>query len=159
MHFPAYRGLPYDDEVPANYYAVDRHTGVYKPRKHWCYIAEIVRDDTIVRPSFLVKDKQGHDSRVAFHLDRNIVTFRLSTDPIEPLCFNNVPCKVGNTICIMYANQHGFMDGTCGIRVEERDCVSVGQERSNPILLIRVSKNRYCPAVSKSFLPSMTGLR
>lgn len=78
---------------------------------------------------FLVKDKENHESRVAFHFEGKNGPLLRVIDPeflsSGPPVFNKVPCKVGNTICIMYAEQHDFMDLTHGIRVEERDCVSV----------------------------------
>lgn len=130
VHFPSYKQLPHDNDLNEDYYSLDGRSGVYRPGMHWCYIAEIIRDDTFVRPMFLVKDKEGHESRVAFHLEGRTGPMIRQIPPqfgaVEPPSFNKVPCKVGNTICIMYANQHDFADFTHGIRVEERDTVTVG---------------------------------
>lgn len=128
VYFPIYRKLLHENDVPEDYYTLDQ-SGVYQPRRHWCYIAEIIRDDTFVRPTFLVKDKEGYECKVAFHFEghegpvHHVVTEQ-HKPPSTP-SFNKVPCKVGNTICIMYAQRHGFMDFTQGIRVEDRDSVSV----------------------------------
>lgn len=85
-----------------------------------------MEDYTLVRPTIWVKDRDGYESRVAFHLPDTKVFFRRSRGQEEPISFNGVPCEIGNTICIMYANQHNnFMDGSVRIRVEVGDTVSV----------------------------------
>lgn len=135
VYFPTYKKLPHDRGLNEDYYNLDVRSGIYKPGRHWCYIAEIIRDDTLVSPMFLVKDKDGHESRVAFHFEgRTGPMVRVRIPELEPLSapsFNKVPCKVGNTICIMYAHQHNFLDCTHGIRVEERDSVSVSPWSAN----------------------------
>jgi len=124
MFFPTYRELPHDD-----YHTVNDRSGTFQIKKHWCYIAEITRDDTLVSPMFFAKDKEGHESRVAFHLQEGgtgpMIRMRIETSQPDPPSFNNVPCTVGSTICIMYGHQHNFLDSTHGIRLEDRNSVSV----------------------------------
>ena len=128
IYFPTYRELPHDYRPFSNldYHTFNDRSRTFQIKKHWCYIAEIIRDDTLTRPMYWVKDKEGHESRMAFHLDgRTGPMIRVVIETPDPPSFNNVPCTVGSTICVMYAHQHNFMDLTHGIRLEERESISV----------------------------------
>ena len=74
--------------------------------RHWCFIAEITADASIFRPVFLVRDRDGKETRIALYLD--------DTSLYDPRNY-----KVGNTICVMYAFKKQFADGTSGVRVED----------------------------------------
>jgi len=83
---------------------LDISTGQYA--LHWCFLAEIVADGSLFRPTFQVRDRDGKLTMVALYFDDGT--------PFD--CRDYV---VGNTICIMYAFQKIFLDGRPGVRVEE----------------------------------------
>lgn len=86
-----------------------------KPCIHWAFIGEedCVEKVTRIRP--WVKDRAGELVPIAFYPDNNE----------EPATFKWSDLKKGHTICILYAEQHPFMDGTMGIRVETLNNVKV----------------------------------
>lgn len=100
--------------------------GVYRPSKHWCFFAEII--EVIpwpARPMFHVKDVIGNDELlVSFNCDERYM-FPTITEA----------CKVGSTICIMYANSHRFMDGQVGIRVESLETIYTVRRYGSPYAL------------------------
>jgi hypothetical protein len=58
----------------------------------------------------------------------------MSNFPVHP----NIPeplTEEGNTIAILYAEQHNFMDGTIGFRIEDANRVHVRPIPLNGILL------------------------
>lgn len=61
---------------------------------------------------YYAKDTDGATVFIAFH-----------TDDRSPGILQE--CKVGDTLAIMYANSHAFMDGKVGIRVEADEFVKV----------------------------------
>jgi len=63
---------------------------------------------------FHVKDLEGYKFLVAFHLDNNE----------EVASMEN--CRVGRTMSISHAQQHQFVDGQVGIRLEDASSVKVG---------------------------------
>lgn len=100
--FPPFRRLPDALEFDPKY--LDISTGRYAI--HWCFLAEIVADDSLFRPTFQVRDRDGKITMVALYLENGTP-------------FDRRDYKVGNTICIMYAFQKIFLDGRPGVRVEE----------------------------------------
>ena len=72
---------------------------------HWCFIGEITRNASLVRPVFHVRDRDGKTAIVGLYLD-------------DESLYNPKRFVVGNTICIMYAKRKQFADGSSGIRVE-----------------------------------------
>lgn len=61
---------------------------------------------------YLLRDVTGTEFIVAFY-----------TDERSPEVLRD--CKVGDTMAIMYAHMHNFIDGQVGIRVEEAETVKV----------------------------------
>ena len=53
-----------------------------------------------------------------------MLAFYLDTGEELPRIFLK-HAKAGNTISIMYAEQHNFLDGQCGLRIEDVSCVKV----------------------------------
>ena len=92
------------------YYTSPDANRVVRPRIHWCFIAEIIADVSVVRPVYSVRDRDGKVTLVALYFDNNV-------------SFDSKYYRVGNTICVMYACKKIFMDGQQGIRVEEPECV------------------------------------
>jgi hypothetical protein len=74
-------------------------------------VGEIILDASIVRPVYHVRDRDGKTAIVALYFD----------DATKWTQDRRV--KVGNTICVMYAEQKVFMDGSQGIRCEDPENV------------------------------------
>jgi hypothetical protein len=105
----------------------DREDGVYGPLRHWCYLGEITERVVFTRLCLTVKDKKGDKVIVSFYLDSDkpgIFNFPVHRNVPEPLT------NRGNTIAILYAQQHNFLDGSIGFRIEDAEKVQV-----RPILL------------------------
>ncbi|KAH0559823.1 hypothetical protein GP486_003658 [Trichoglossum hirsutum] len=110
--FPTFSGLPEDDGIDLSFY--DTADGFsYTPRKHWCFLAEIIDIEKLIRVLLIVRDKAGATMRVAFYTDGRGTELAPSK------------LQIGHTIAILYAHQHGFLDGTTGIRQEESCAVKV----------------------------------
>ena len=111
--FPSFRECPGEHQWDDRYFRdADPDdpscAGLY--RKHWCLLGEIIQAENFIRPRIVAKDNRGKEFVVAFYPD----------NPSDmPRILKNF--KAGNTIAIMYALGHGFLDGTIGVRVEETD--------------------------------------
>ncbi|KAG0266579.1 hypothetical protein BG011_001768 [Mortierella polycephala] len=106
-YFPAYNELPFDCYVNLAFY--HERNGILTPAFHWCFMAEIM-DDTFAQTSFLrhrleAKDRDGARMPILFYLDRGVT-------------LDTTHFKTGNTIFVRYAEQHAFMDGSNGLRIE-----------------------------------------
>jgi hypothetical protein len=77
-------------------------------------LAEIIDIELFVRVKLIVRDKAGASVPVSFHTDGRGTEFAPSH------------MQSGYTVVILYAQQHGFLDLTTGIRQEEIDGVKVG---------------------------------
>ena len=131
--FPSFSQSPHENDAPYAYYR-KRGDGVYAPKRHWCFLGEIT--DTLVfnRLCLWVKDRRGGVVPANFHLEQSRPFIRVFTPGMSNFpVHRNVPESLtnkGNTIAILYAQQHNFFDGTVGFRIEEGDQVQV-----RPILL------------------------
>ncbi|KAJ9130675.1 hypothetical protein NKR23_g12079 [Pleurostoma richardsiae] len=104
--FPTFASLQGEDDINMRFY--DTADGFnYTPRKHWCFLAEIVDIEQFIRVKLIVRDVAGATVPVAFHTDDRGTEFAHSQ------------LRPGYTIAILYAHQHGFLDFTTGIRQEE----------------------------------------
>lgn len=104
--FPPFRSLPeYHEDGPYR----DGESG-----PHWCFVGEITRNASLVRPVYHVRDLEGNTVVVGFYLD-------------DDSDFDRKKYKVGNTICVMHAKRKLFLDGSHGIRVEELRTVQGSQ--------------------------------
>ena len=116
--YPPYSELSPEDEYPSlEYYNDDG--GYCTPKRHWCLVAEIVENHTFMR------HRQHLILRTRLSLDRFQLVFYLDKEPASTDSFNYDQLKVGNTICVLYAERKRFLDGTQGIRQESADCVHV----------------------------------
>ncbi|KAH9000380.1 hypothetical protein EDB92DRAFT_495961 [Lactarius akahatsu] len=111
--FPSFRECPDENDIPYAYYR-EREEGVYTPIRHWCYLGEITESVVFTRLCLTVKDKRGDNVTTSFYLDSHqpggaFTTFTpgMSNFPVH----RNVPKPLtdkGNTIAILYAQQHDF---------------------------------------------------
>jgi hypothetical protein len=79
---------------------------LYRPRKHWCFLTEIINIEKFLRLRLIVKDKTDHIVPITFYTDDR----GLELDPSYT--------QEGFTVAILYAKQHGFLDLSVGIRHE-----------------------------------------
>jgi hypothetical protein len=109
-NFLDYDSLPVEYEFDDKYYNKNEGT---KTRFCWVFLGEIT-DDSNSKLSFhrnktVVKDINSKDGiPIFFYLDNNI---KLDTSKL----------KKKNIICIFYALIHYFMDGTIGIRIDNKN--------------------------------------
>lgn len=104
--FPIFAGLPEENDINLAFYnTVDGFS--YMPRKHWCFLAEIIDIELFIRTKLIVRDKEGATVPVTFYTDGKGTEFAPSQ--LQP----------GYTVAILYAQKHSFLDLTTGIRQEE----------------------------------------
>ena len=126
--FPRFMKCPDENDIPDFYYG-QRADGIYAPVRHWCFLGEITEKGVFNRLCLRVRDREGVVVSANFHLDSSgcgmrVFTPGMSNFPTHP----NVPeplVKEGSTIAILYGNQHSFMDGSEGFRIEVADSVQV----------------------------------
>jgi hypothetical protein len=117
--FPSFEDCPHENDIPFTYYR--ERGGVYYPIRHWCFLGEITYRLVFNRLCLTVKDRKGEELPANFHLDSRgprMFTPGMSNFPEHP----NIPQSLteeGNTIAILYPEQHNFMDGTIGFRIED----------------------------------------
>jgi hypothetical protein len=138
--FPRFLDCPNEMEIP---YPRDHYSeledGHYVPIRHWCFLGEITYCGVVMsRLYILAKDRTGKTITVSFYLNSH-VPGEVPGFPVH----HNIPkslTKKGNTIAILYPDQHEFADGSIGFRIENADRVQVG-----PILFGRgLAKRRTC---------------
>jgi len=109
-HFPPFSACPDENDMDLDYYhSVGGY--MYHPTRHWCLLAEITHVVHFLRLRLLVKDHSGGTFPVAFYLEDG-------TPDLSKY-------RVGDTVAILYAHQHGFLDMTVGIRQEESSACQV----------------------------------
>ena len=135
--FPTFRDCPIELEIPypRDHYR-EREGGGFIPIRHWCFLGQITESVVFTRLCLEVKDRTGKVVIASFYLDSlgfgarfTSFTPGMINFPVHP----NIPkslTKKGNTIAILYPEQHEFADGSIGFRIENGDFVQVG-----PILL------------------------
>ena len=109
--FPPFANLPEEHEINLSFYEISGNH-VYKPRRHWCFLAEIFDVEGFIRLRLMVRDKRGVAAPVAFYADDKGAEFTHQARP-------------GFTVAILYAHQHGFLDMTVGVRLEENSVCKV----------------------------------
>ncbi|KAM0344834.1 hypothetical protein ACHAPU_007216 [Fusarium lateritium] len=110
--FPSFFGLPDENDVDEDFYqSTDGAT--YQPRRHWCFLAEIVDFMALVRLQMEVKDVAGNTVPLFFHTDK-----RGSEIPQPQI-------QKGYTVAILYAQQHAFAFSEPGIRLEDSTLIKV----------------------------------
>lgn len=110
INFPSFSDLPYENGIDLTYYAQGRYS--FSPRQHWCFFGEIVGSYGLGRVLLRAKDKDGQ-----------VVTIGLYTDDRGQALVPQI--KEGYTVAVLYGEQHGFLDMTVGIRVEEASIIRI----------------------------------
>ena len=112
LTFPSFYDCPHEHDLDNRYLASLEGASIAYPKRHWCFFGEIVDFMPYGRVVIDVKDQTGRDARVACYDDNMGQQF--------------VPfCKKGHTVAILYANQHRFLDGSFGFRVEDSEHMKV----------------------------------
>ena len=103
-----------DENDPSLVYYTDPFSrgggGRFSPKRHWTFLAEIT-DSSLVgmgigRNRLALKDRSGEETSVCFYTDRDELNNR-------PLFHSE-----GTVIAVRYAENHAFMDGSNGMRIE-----------------------------------------
>lgn len=117
LYFPPFPDMPADAILNRTYYKTFDGLN-YSARCHWCFLGEIidVSLSQFIRNVTIVRDVAGR---------RNIVIAFYQDGPLIQSGLNPADLKVGHTICIRYAEQHAFLDGSRGVRVEDIKFVKV----------------------------------
>ncbi|KAF9767899.1 hypothetical protein IL306_014868 [Fusarium sp. DS 682] len=113
--FPSFLQLPDEREVDDDFF--ESSDGVnYRPRRHWCFLAEIVDFTSLFRLQMEIKDVTGNTIPLFFYTDnrgREIAPSQI--------------CK-RYTIAVLYAQQHAFAFSEPGIRLEDPTFVKACQK-------------------------------
>ncbi|KAM0493506.1 hypothetical protein ACHAP8_009136 [Fusarium lateritium] len=104
--FPSFLALPDENEIDHNFFEI--RGGVhYRPRRHWCFLAEIVECGQFIRLYMHVKDVSGMTIPLNFHTETR-------GREIAPSLL-----REGYTVAVLYAEQHAFAFSEPGIRLED----------------------------------------
>lgn len=110
--FPSFDALPEENGLDLRFFESEDGYS-YHPRKHWCFLAEIVSIEIFMRLRFYIEDKTKRKTSVSFYTDDRGRELKPSV------------LKEGYTVAILYPEQHGFLDMTVGIRHENRSLLKV----------------------------------
>jgi hypothetical protein len=110
--FPGFIDLPDENDVDPEFYE-SSHTGCYRPRRHWCFLGEIVDFTIFLRLQMEIKDIDGTTIPLYFYTDSRGSEL--------------VPAQVqkGYTVAILYVERHAFMFCEPGIRHEDPQMIKV----------------------------------
>ena len=121
--FPGFIDLPDKNDVDLDFYeSSDMVT--YRPRRHWCFLGEIVDFATLLRLQMEIKDVDGREIPLYFYTDGR-------GSELAP-----AQVQRGYTVAILYAQRHTFMFGEPGIRHEDPRMIKVPQQL--PIYIIKL---------------------
>ncbi|KAN0070170.1 SET domain containing protein [Elaphomyces granulatus] len=110
--FPGFIDLPDENHFDLDFYEWS-DMGTYRPRRHWCFLGEIVDFGTLIRLQMEIKDVDGRKIPLFFHTD----------DRGNELA--HVPIQRGYTVAILYAQRHEFMFCEPGIRHEDPRMIKI----------------------------------
>jgi hypothetical protein len=112
--FPGFINLPVENDIDPEFYK-SSNTGAYRPRRHWCFLGEIVDFTTLLRLQMEIKDIDGTTIPLYFYTDGRGSEL--------------VPAQVQKeyTVAILYAERHAFMSFELGIRHEDPRMIKVLQ--------------------------------
>ncbi|KAI1739551.1 heterokaryon incompatibility protein-domain-containing protein [Xylaria scruposa] len=104
--FPGFIDLPDRNSIDPEFYRIS-NTGSYRPRRHWCFLGEIVDFATLIRLQMEIKDVDGTTIPLFFYTDNR-------GSELAP-----AQVQKGYTVAILYAMRHQFMSSELGIRHED----------------------------------------
>jgi hypothetical protein len=110
--FPSFNELPNEYDFESDYFD-GRNLATCRPRRHWCFLAEIVDFSLFIRLQMDVKDVNGTTVPLFFHTDRR-------GSELAPSLIQK-----GYTVAILYAVRHAFMYSDEGIRLENPQMIKV----------------------------------
>jgi len=102
-HFPGFNDLPHDHGVPLDFYERSDISS-RQPRRHWCFLGEIVDSATLLRLQLELRDVNGKEIPLYFYTDGR------GTE-VAP-----AQLRQGYTVAVLYAKRHVFIYGPPGIR-------------------------------------------
>ncbi|PGH26701.1 hypothetical protein AJ80_01647 [Polytolypa hystricis UAMH7299] len=110
--FPGFIDLPGENDVDPDFYrSSDMVT--YQPRRHWCFLGEIVDFASLLRLQMEIEDIDGTKIPLYFYTDGRGSEL--------------APARVqkGYTVAILYAQRHAFMFCEPGIRHEDPRMIKI----------------------------------
>ena len=128
LTFPPFLSCPQEYRFSSAYYSRP------PPIRHWCFFGEIESISGIGRLCLDVRDREGTPARIYFYLDRlspSVVEVVMTFGPRHGITYPNHPncpqhlIQKGNTIAVLYAQQHTWREPSTGIRIEDGDTVHV----------------------------------
>ncbi|KAI0376802.1 hypothetical protein F5Y04DRAFT_265781 [Hypomontagnella monticulosa] len=128
--FPPFDELPDENDLSLEFYqSADGFS--FRPRKHWCFLAEITDVERFLRLRLIVQDKDHQKIPIAFHTDDR----GLEMDPSS--------LQEGFTVAVLYAEQHGFLDMSIGIRLENPTGIKIFPISLNDLFILSDKMQRY----------------
>ncbi|KAI9862945.1 MAG: hypothetical protein M1813_004118 [Trichoglossum hirsutum] len=110
--FPGFNDLPDENDVDPDFYeSSDMVT--YRPRRHWCFLGEIVDFTTLHHLEIETKDVDSGKIPLHFYTDGR-------GSELAP-----AQVRSGYTVAILYAKRHVFKFGDPGIRHEDPRMIKV----------------------------------
>ncbi|KAM0212305.1 hypothetical protein ACHAQD_009881 [Fusarium lateritium] len=110
--FPSVLELPHERDVTEDFFESGDRVN-YQPRRHWCFLGEVVDFISLTRLEMEIKDINGHTIPLFFYTDGRGT--EIASSKI---------CK-GYTIAILYAQKHAFSFSELGIRHEHPTHITV----------------------------------
>ncbi|KAE9367579.1 SET domain-containing protein [Stipitochalara longipes BDJ] len=110
--FPGFIDLPNENDVDPEFYE-RTHIGTYRPRRHWCFLGEIVDFASLLRLQMEIKDVDGGTIPLYFYTDSR-------GSELAP-----AQVQKGYTVAILYAERHAFMFCEPGIRHEDPQMIKI----------------------------------
>ncbi|KAG1786568.1 uncharacterized protein HD556DRAFT_1449659 [Suillus plorans] len=151
--FPTFSGLPKDPKNELNLEYYDACLFKFKPKRHWCFLGEIVDSVGLERVTLRVKDKDGQ-----------IGTIRLYTGDGGKALDPRI--NKGHTVVVLYGDQHRFTDMTIGIRVEDASNIKIIPcsleqllKASDDVAVLRKGQSGHCGSCGKADCKALVGVR
>ncbi|KAG2089452.1 uncharacterized protein F5147DRAFT_39981 [Suillus discolor] len=151
--FPTFSGLPKEPEKELNLKYHDACLFKFKPKKHWCFLGEIVDSVGLERVTLRVKDKDGQ-----------IGTIRLYTDDGGKALDPRI--EKGHTVAVLYGEQHCFTDMSVGIRVEDASNIKIIPcsleqllKASDDMAVLREGQPTQCGSCGKADCKALVGVQ
>ncbi|WEW59762.1 hypothetical protein PRK78_005242 [Emydomyces testavorans] len=115
--FPGFIDLPDEYVADLDFYE-STDMGIHRPRRHWCFLAEIVDFFTFLRLQMEISDIDGKKVPLFFYTDGR-------GSELAPACI-----RKGYTVAILYARRHAFQFDAPGIRHEDPGMIKVSTPAS-----------------------------